>query len=152
MKDQKLTRRQIVKVLGMELPIALIAVQIAPKSAFGQNARRLVFQMDRDRLLAIMSNPDNYFEFSPWWDANGAMVGGKIEKVPVEVASETGRMRMNLNQVIVRSLNGKTFDTGTDEAIMADFARMRQLVEAGTPLALDVEIDGAPYQYEIRYR
>jgi len=153
MPDKEITRREVIRFLGVEIPLVIVSSQILPRPAFGQtypeNAyyTQKVARLGKHVILDLMDNPDVYILFSPVYNESRNVIGGKIDDFAGEVAGVADPKGIDLHGATLYAINGETLDAGSNEAIQAAFARMRKFVEAGEPVIWDVGNKGKYYQY-----
>ena len=152
MTEKGITRREVIRFLGVDIPLVLISTQVLTGGAFGQTYTKKTFKVDREILLGFWDNPDIYILFSPAYDKSQSVKGGRIEQLPNEVAERTDPKGMVLEGAVLYAINGEKFEAGSNEKMMAAFDRMKILIEDRKPLVLDLDVGGEAFQYVIDYK
>jgi hypothetical protein len=152
MTDKGVTRRELLRFLGLEIPLVLVSTQVMTGGAFAQRYTQKKFKVDREILLGFWDNPDIMINFQPVLTRSGTVRGGQIQTLPMQVSDRTNPKGMMLEGATLLAINGEKFEAGSNEKMEAAFDRMKGLIEDYEPLVLDLEIEGQAYQYVLNYK
>ena len=151
MTEKNMTRREVLRFLGIEIPVLLVSTQILTSEA-GAEVIKKTFTLDRQQLLDMMNNPNSAnFAFSSVYDKTKKVYGTKIETLPGVVASVMDPKGVDLESATVWSINGGTSQEWSQAKVVEILGRCKQLVETAQPLVIDLDINDQSYQYVIKY-
>jgi hypothetical protein len=151
MKEKTLTRRDVISLLGIKLPVVLLAVETLPGIArAGEAYTRKTFRTAttyENGILKVMDSRDEEITITTQFDADGRPIGSRIQAVTEGAARhshlEPGSIiyKVNNDPFIIESQDD--FEDWRDSII--DMARKKQTI------TLDLDVDKKPFLYVIEF-
>jgi hypothetical protein len=152
MEENTVTRREVLRILGIELPVILLSVDSLSGSAFGESYTKKTFKVNGQRLLDMMNNPSLFISYGPQTDSAGKTTGAVILDMSEEVSSVASSKAVTWRPgMVIHKVNGKPFIPKSNEDLLETMVQVKKSVESKVPLEIDLELDGKPYKYVFQY-
>ena len=147
MEKHEMTRREVVKLLGIGLPVMLVSVEILPGTARGEEpyTRKTLRISDMQRQETLDKWDEYDINYGPHYDAEGRIDGTVVGSVGPEDRLE-GEEDIGPGDVIYK-INGEPFIFETQEEfdhwmkVVLDIFRNKQT------MTVDLDVGGKPYLY-----
>ncbi len=152
MQEHTVSRREVLRILGIELPVVLLSIDSLSGGAFGATYTRKTFKINRDKLLEMMNDSSLFISYDSQKDSAGKTTGAVIADMSEEVSDAASSKTVTWKPgMVIRSVNGKPFVPESNEDLIEIMAEVKKSVENRTPLEIDLELDGKPYKYVFTY-
>ena len=140
------TRREIINMLGLKLPVVLLAVERMPGVArAGQEFTQKIFQADAQKLdiaLELLDSEEKII-FAPQFDASGRRIGCVIERLDARPADLThfkpGSIIYHIDKMPF------TLEPPSDLSWWREYIKKK--IVARQSITVDLDLDGLPNLY-----
>ena len=142
MKKESMTRREVINLLGIKLPVVLLAVEILPGIARAdQPYTRSTFQvLTSERDEALTDWYDSTCMVTEYRDANGQAIGTRVSELDGSVIKK-GEIREG---DIIYKINGKPYIVGSPQDFEEWSDAVRQMVANKQTITVDLDRDDKP--------
>lgn len=151
MKEKIMTRRDVINLLGIKLPIVLLAVESLPGIArAGEAYTRKTFQVSysgKNGALDTMESPNENIIITTQLDASKKPIGSRIQGL-TDGAAEHSHLKSGS---IIYKINNKSFILRSQD----DFDDWRDsiidMIQKKQTITIDLDMDRKPYLYVFKF-